>query len=248
MRSLTLLTIALTAAPAIAAPSLAIVTDNTGGVVVQITTDAPGALAAEIAFETFGVPIEEAIVNTDLFDDPNPGDNPYLDGSPVGGDTTGLWIDHEAGRVFASFGSEDLGVGTFDFLSLDLDMGGICGDVSADVGVSGLVAQTGVVGEMLTAYGVAYEYCPIFNADFDFDGAVGDADLTLLLSNWGEPIPPVPSGWIGAQPTAPNVGDDELTVLLSTWGFRIVLAVPEPTGVITLLACLALGMPLRRKL
>ncbi|QDT70217.1 hypothetical protein MalM25_31630 [Planctomycetes bacterium MalM25] len=80
----------------------------------------------------------------------------------------------------------------------------------------------------------------ILAGDFDGNGSVGDGDLTLLLSNWGSAVPPVPAGWTGDQPTAPGVGDDELTALLNNWGVSAsAVAVPEPST--ALLACLAVA-------
>ncbi len=80
----------------------------------------------------------------------------------------------------------------------------------------------------------------ILEGDFDGSGSVGDGDLTLLLSNWGSTVPPVPAGWTGDQPTAPGVGDDELTRLLNNWGVSAsATAVPEPSA--ALLAALAMG-------
>ncbi|QDT67872.1 hypothetical protein MalM25_07800 [Planctomycetes bacterium MalM25] len=80
--------------------------------------------------------------------------------------------------------------------------------------------------------------------DFDGNGAVGDGDLTLLLSNWGNDVPPVPAGWTGAQPTAPGVGDDELTALLGSWGASAgssAFAVPEPTALTLVAFALLVG-------
>jgi hypothetical protein len=55
--------------------------------------------------------------------------------------------------------------------------------------------------------------------DFDDSGAVENGDLTLLLNNWGQAVPPVPTGWNGLpQPTEPAIDNDELTALLNNWG------------------------------
>ncbi|QDT69224.1 hypothetical protein MalM25_21570 [Planctomycetes bacterium MalM25] len=90
---------------------------------------------------------------------------------------------------------------------------------------------------------------PMFlEGDFDGNGSVGDGDLTLLLSNWGGAVPPVPAGWDGAQPTAPGVGDDELTALLGTWGAsQSGVAVPEPASVLVCLGLLGSATLLRSR-
>lgn len=229
---------------ALAAPSISVVGANQGYATVRITTDEPGALAAELAVTVQGYGrLGDITINSSLFDDPNPGDNPFIEGSPEGGDTTGLWIDLEGSRGFASFGAADLGVGTFDFMRIDVD--NATDDVPTEVSVFGIVAQQGVVGEPLNAFGVVHDtrfgcLCP----DFDGNGSIGDGDLTLLLANWGKAVPPVPAGWTGAQPTAPGIGDDELTSLLSGWG-QSPLTVPEP-NVTALAASVLLSAAIRR--
>lgn len=55
--------------------------------------------------------------------------------------------------------------------------------------------------------------------DFNCSGGVENADLTLLLNNWAQAVPPVPAGWTGnPQPTGPAIDNDELTALLNNWG------------------------------
>lgn len=77
--------------------------------------------------------------------------------------------------------------------------------------------------------------------DFSGNGAVENADLTLLLNNWAQPDTPVPAGWVGIpQPTAPAIDNDELTALLNNWGQSVGSGsgptnVPEPS-------CWVLGM------
>lgn len=83
--------------------------------------------------------------------------------------------------------------------------------------------------------------------DFSGNGAVENADLTLLLNNWAMSSTPVPAGWIGTpQPTAPSIDNDELTALLNNWGKSVGSGsvsvsgtnVPEPTTlVMALFAC-----------
>lgn len=56
------------------------------------------------------------------------------------------------------------------------------------------------------------------DGDFNNNGAVENADLTLLLNNWAATVPPTPAGWVGGPLTAPAVDNDELTALLNNWG------------------------------
>jgi formylglycine-generating enzyme len=90
--------------------------------------------------------------------------------------------------------------------------------------------------------------------DYNGNGAVENADLTLLLTNWSHPVPPVPAGWIGSpQPTAPAIDNDELTPLLTHWGQHIPgagagAAVPEPTSIALAVVGLAgFGFVARRR-
>jgi hypothetical protein len=77
---------------------------------------------------------------------------------------------------------------------------------------------------------------PILNpGDFSGDGRVDGGDLSLLLSNWGGAVPPSPSGWNGAAPTASAIDSDELSRLLANWGFGTATAVPEPSAAVTAL-------------
>lgn len=137
----------LTSASAMAAPMIQFANDTGSSVTLQIVTDAVGSVGAELAVEVQtspGLMLTGATPNlTDFF--PNPGDNPFIPGSPIGGDTTGLFVDTNAGQVFAAYGSTAiLQVGTFDFLTLDYT-----GSGSLDA--TGVVAQLGVLGDVLFA-------------------------------------------------------------------------------------------------
>lgn len=126
-------------------PMIFLVDNGDGTVTLQVETSQPGSLGAELSVSLMmsdGVALTDAIVNTALFDTPNPGDNPFIPGSPLGGDTTGLFTDFQAGEVFASFGSGDLGVGTFDFMTLSFEGQGT-------IDAFGFVAQGGQLGDFL---------------------------------------------------------------------------------------------------
>jgi hypothetical protein len=133
-----------TSAPLIAAPSLQFVDHFDGSVTLQIVSDDVGSLGAELAVSleaSPGLSITNAIVNTAVFDTANPGDNPFIPGLPVGGDTTGLFTDFGAGQVFAAFGSGIVGTGNFDYLTLEYEGSGT-------LNTFGVVAQRGVVHDV----------------------------------------------------------------------------------------------------
>lgn len=130
-----------------AAPILQFSDNMDGTISLQVVTDDVGSLGAEVAVElsaTPGLILTDVTVNTLLFDTPNPGDNPFIAGSPVGGDSMGLWTDFPNNRAFASFGTGNPGIGTFDFLTLSFE--GV-GEFQA----FGLVAQAGQLNDGLFA-------------------------------------------------------------------------------------------------
>lgn len=135
------------AATSSAAPSLQFANDTGSSVTLQVITDAVGALGAEVAVEIVASPTLEltgATINTLFWDEANPGDNPFIPGSPVGGDSNGLWTNFSLGQVFAAFGSAGQTVGTHDFITLDYTGSG-------DLDAFGYVAQLGVLGDLQTA-------------------------------------------------------------------------------------------------
>ncbi|TWT85852.1 hypothetical protein Pla123a_06590 [Posidoniimonas polymericola] len=146
MRSLLFSIVALVclAPTAVAVPSLSVVDYGNGTAGVQVVLDAPGAIGVEVAVEfTHGLTLTSAqISDTVAFDTPNPGDNPFLPGSPIGGDTTGLWTELENGHVFASFGGPGLAAGVYELLTLGYENSG-------GLQAEGYVAQNGVLGDLL---------------------------------------------------------------------------------------------------
>lgn len=84
--------------------------------------------------------------------------------------------------------------------------------------------------------------------DFNTSGAVENADLTLLLNNWAQQVPPTPAGWTGIPLTPSAIDNDELTALLNNWGAGIGSGnpaadqVPEPDDplawIVGIAACL----------
>lgn len=83
------------------------------------------------------------------------------------------------------------------------------------------------------------------SGDYDASGAVGQGDLNLVLQNWGDTSPPVPTGWINEQPNG-LIGQTQLNGVLQNWGNTSLVAsasvVPEPGSMLMValgLACLA---------
>ena len=71
--------------------------------------------------------------------------------------------------------------------------------------------------------------------DLDGDGVVGQADLDLVLGNWGQTVPPAD---VRADPNGDLfVGQADLDTVLGDWGCGFTAPVPEPAT----LALLGLG-------
>jgi hypothetical protein len=79
--------------------------------------------------------------------------------------------------------------------------------------------------------------------DYNGNGTVEQADLDLVLLNWGQPG--VPNGWINDLPEG-NIDQAELDGVLLNWGNMAALSlggaagVPEPATALVALLCLPL--------
>lgn len=79
------------------------------------------------------------------------------------------------------------------------------------------------------------------SADYDNNGQVEQADLDLVLLNWGRPFDSLPNEWVNQRPTMGIVDQAELDSVLLNWGSTPGSAtVPEPaTWLTAALACIA---------
>ncbi len=226
------------AAPTFALPSINLVDMGANSGRLDIIVTGSGSIAAEIALVGGGAyALTNVAVNSAIFDTANPGDSPFIAGSPEGGDSVGLTFEPSLGRAFAAFGSGVIAEpGTYTLLTFEYSINPPWPIGFSGISASGLVAQAGFVTSGLhSRSGVVVD---VFGGDFDGNGVIGNGDLTLLLANWGKAVPPVPSGWIGSQPTVPNIGNDELTSLLSVWGqSSVASAAPEPGAALLAAAC-----------
>lgn len=224
------------ASTAAAVPSIGIVDNLDGTGSIEITTTVDGALGAELTLELTGATLTGATPNTALFDDANPGDNPFIAGSPIGGDTTGLGLDLANNRLFASYGSGPLGIGTFTFLDFTYT-----GTGTGDAG--GVVAQGGLLGADLSASSPLGNVVEPLRADFNESGGVNLVDLGILGQFFGQ------SGQTKATGDASGDGNVDL-VDLGILGQEFdpsspSTAIPEPTT--AALALLGVAGLLRRR-
>jgi hypothetical protein len=82
---------------------------------------------------------------------------------------------------------------------------------------------------------------PTLPGDYNGNDRVEQADLDLVLLNWGEAFDRLPAEWVGERPTTGIVDQAELDVVLLNWGDAAATAVvPEPaTRFLGMLACVA---------
>jgi hypothetical protein len=58
---------------------------------------------------------------------------------------------------------------------------------------------------------------PLITCDYNANASVEQADLDLVLLNWGDPVPPYPAGWVHDLPTG-TIDQNELDDVLLNWG------------------------------
>ena len=79
------------------------------------------------------------------------------------------------------------------------------------------------------------------NGDYDDSGEVDQADLDLVLLNWGNPPRTLPASWTNMRPTEGIVDQEELDGVLLNWGNVAALgaaaSVPEPSTWVLVAAC-----------
>jgi hypothetical protein len=88
------------------------------------------------------------------------------------------------------------------------------------------------------------------SGDFNNNGTVEQADLDLVLLNWGAEATPPPTGWLNNFPSG-LIDQQELDAVLVNWGNTsaeaTAVTVPEPsTTVLLVAAAMMLATPLRQ--
>jgi hypothetical protein len=261
----------LVVSPAFAAPTITVAD---GGLVsgnqqwlISATPDvatfvANTSLAVELDFTFHGAITSFTMDNTFWNKSPvsNVGNNPFT------GTVTGTVIDNTPANdtLFIAAGSELYATATSHLIGTlvtpgsggTLDWGNHTALTGANAYTTGRIAQNGtnfnsIIGTKTIGGGGCVQL-----GDFSCNGTVENADLTLLLTNWSKPVPPVPAGWTGLpQPTSPAVDNDELTALLTHWaqhtpgaGAGAGAAVPEPASIVlAAFALVGMGFAARRR-
>ncbi|MEO0530139.1 MAG: dockerin type I domain-containing protein [Planctomycetota bacterium] len=217
--------------PAAALPTIEIVDNENGTAALNVIVDGAGSLGAELTLELTGATLTGATINDTLFDTPNPGDNPFIPGSPIGGDTTGLGLDLANNRLFAAFGAGDPGIGTFEFLTFTFDGSGTATAM-------GLVAQANQLNDGLAAVDIDITQGGSLAADFNGDGTVDLLDLDILGGNFGLTPATMAQGDANGDGTVDLL---DLDILGSTFGDSVGSSVSVPEPAAALLSLIALG-------
>ena len=194
----------------------------------NVATFVPNSsLAAELDF-TFHGSIVSFTVDSTFWNKPPidnfPGNNPFT------GTVTTTQIDNAPANdtLFIAAGSELFATATSHLIGTlvtsgvggQLDWGGHTVLSGPNAYTQARIAQNGVNYDGITgSLTIPTPPACTLVGDFNCNGIVENADLTLLLNNWSSAVPPVPSGWIGnPQPTGPTVDNDELTAIIEPLG------------------------------
>lgn len=228
------------AAPALALPSISVVKTGATTGRIDIITTAAGSIGAEVSLVLSGATLTGATINSAVFDTANPGDNPFIAGSPVGGDTTGLGLDLANNRLFASFGSGSQAAGTYKLLDFTYGTPGAGSTATGD----GFVASVGVLTNVAASV-ANLPNAPSLPGDTNGDGVVNLTDLNNVKNNFGSPSPPA----VGDTDGDGDIDLTDLNAVKNNFGATApasAVSVPEPASAIVALIGLA-GLAARRR-
>jgi hypothetical protein len=103
----------------------------------------------------------------------------------------------------------------------------------AEQSFAGQIVAGGVVLASSTIDGIDLWTEVYRSGDFDRDGIVSQADLDLVLTNWGRPADQPPTNWINDLPSG-LIDQNELDAVLTNWGNRAetaaFAALPSPAA------------------
>lgn len=92
---------------------------------------------------------------------------------------------------------------------------------------------------------------PSLEGDYSDNGQVEQADLDLVLLNWGDAFDTLPAEWVNQRPTMGIVDQAELDAVLLNWGSMASAglaahSVPEPSTLLLVTLVVAAGWAFRR--
>ena len=135
------------------------------------------------------------------------------------------------------------GASNQDSPTLDFGVGTYAGKLTATIywGDGTVQTLTNVTPDQIMT---VHETTSSLLGDLNHDGFVGQADLNIVLSHWGQHV----SGPANGDPTNEGfVGQDDLNVILSQWGQGTApavafAAVPEPSTCVLLAIAGVMGL------
>lgn len=240
-RSICAVAVAVATTNALALPSISVVDLGDGQGQIRVTTTIEGSVAAEIALILSRANLQSAVINTAVFDTANPGDSPFILGSPEGGDVNGLVADPANNRLFASYGSDILLPGTYEFLTFTYTGFGCAS-------ATGVVAVGGVLTSGLSSGGCINEPPLQLPGDANGDGSVDLLDLAILGNNFGQSPRRFSQGNFN-EPDDTRVDLLDLAILGANFGSSAPAygaAVPEPTCLAFFGSCMTILLVQRR--
>jgi hypothetical protein len=228
------------AAPSCALPSINLVKTSSSTGRLDVITSDPGVLGAEISIRlSNNARFTSVTINSAIFSAEKPGDNPFLQGSPEGGDTTGLWLSDNRYLLFASYESQHVETGAYQLLQFEFEYVSqpMCVNPYADGFVSVNRETTNVPGD--NGGGVV---CEFQTGDTNGDGVTNLTDLNNVKNNFGSFSPPN----LGDTDADGDIDLTDLNNVKNNFGASPSVAVPEPVS-LTLAALSAMAWRSRRR-
>ena len=227
--------------PSSALPSINVIKMSATTGRLDVITSDPGVLGAEVSLVLVGMKFTGVTINSAIFGAEKSGDNPFLPGSPEGGDTTGLWLNDNRDRLFASYESQQVQPGTYQLLQFEYESlsSSICGRyVSAD----GFISVNGVTTNVpFSGGGIP---CEPPTGDTNGDGVTNLVDLNNVKNNFGGKSPPS----LGDADFDGDIDLADLNIVKNNFGGASSVAVPEPASLVTAtLLAMVLGSSRRHR-
>jgi hypothetical protein len=177
-------------APSSALPSISVVRNSMTTGALRVTTTETGVLGAEVSIVLTGMKFTDVTINSAIFGLEKPGDNPFLPGSPEGGDTTGLWLRDDQQALFASYESQQVERGTYQLLQFEYETLSPSMCVSASVTADGFISVNGVTTNVPGySSGPLGGGCSNPPGDTNEDGVINLIDLGNIKNNFGSANP-----------------------------------------------------------
>jgi hypothetical protein len=200
-----------------------------------------GSLAVELDFQILDSEVVSVTKNDAAWPIDNPGFNPFASAMSSG-------VTFDTATAFVALGSDlfstadPVEVVTIETLGVGLGTlqwgGNLAAPPNIEAYETARIAQAGV---KFNGYMGMASVDAQLTGDYNGNATVEQADLDLVLLNWGQATPPVPPAWVNDLPDG-TIDQAELDGVLLNWGNSALGAatVPEPATASLLLLCCAL--------